>query len=283
VDDFPSLRAILHAAFLVLLGQTGCSLTVDADRVQCRSDADCTARGAAFAGSVCVASVCEASDLQWGCLGASNPAATDAGPFTVTMHVRDLLNQSPLAGVRADVCSKVDVACSDPRSTTMSDADGLVTLTIDPNFSGFVSFTSSQTAPTRYFFNPPVNSDQDIAPLSLSQPAARGALLQQLGASPDRGDILLTASDCTSAPAAGVKFQLVPESEGAVEYYLVNGLPSPNSPATDATGYGGFVNVDPGTWTITPLLEDGRELPELSLVVAQGTVTWSRVVPRGAP
>lgn len=197
------------------------------------------------------------------------------------MHVRDLLNQSPVADVQADVCSKVDVACSNPLFTTPSDADGLVTLSVDAAFSGFVAFTSSQTVPTRYFFNPPINEDQEIAPLSLSQPAARGALLQQLGASPEQGDILLTASDCTGAPVADVTFELTPQSESAVGYYLLNGLPSPSSAATDLTGYGGFANVDPGTWTVRAKLEDGREFLPLSLVVAEGTVTWSRMIPGG--
>jgi hypothetical protein len=178
-------RGLLGAALVASFGSAGCSLTVDADRVQCSKDADCAARGSAFAESVCVASVCEAADPRWACLGAANPPAADDGPFTVTMHVRDLLNQSPVADVQADVCSKVDVACSNPLFTTPSDADGLVTLSVDAAFSGFVAFTSSQTVPTRYFFNPPINEDQEIAPLSLSQPAARGALLQQLGASPE--------------------------------------------------------------------------------------------------
>jgi len=221
---------------VALFGSAGCSLTLDADRVQCSSDADCAARGPAFAESVCVASVCEPADPRWACLGAANPAAGDDGPFAVTMHVRDLLNQSPVADVQADVCSKVDVACSNPRFTTLSDADGRVTLSVDAAFSGFVAFTSSETVPTRYFFNPPINDDQEVAPLSLSQPAARGALLQQLGASPEQGDILLTASDCTGAPAADVTFELTPQSESAVGYYLLNGLPSPNATATDLTG-----------------------------------------------
>jgi hypothetical protein len=199
------------------------------------------------------------------------------------MSVRDLLNQSPLAEVQADVCSKVDVACSDPRFTTMTDAEGVVRLSVDAAFSGFVAFTSNQTVPTHFFFNPPINEDQEIPPLSLSQPAARGALLQQLGASPELGDILLSASDCTGASAAGVTFELTPRSESAVAYYLVNGLPSPNSTATDMTGYGGFANLDPGTWTVNATLEGGRKLPPLSLVVAGGTITWSRLVPGSAP
>jgi hypothetical protein len=201
----------------------------------------------------------------------------------VTMSVRDLLNQGPLVDVQADVCSKVDVACSDPRFTTRSDENGLVALTVDAAFSGFVALTSSQTVPTHYFFNPPINEDQEIAALSLSQPAARGALLLQLGASPELGDILLSASDCTGAPAAGVTFELTPRSESAVAYYLVNGLPSPNAAATDMTGYGGFANLEPGTWTVKATLEDGRDFPPLSLVVAGGTVSWSRLIPGGTP
>lgn len=270
----------LAAALACLLG---CSVVVDADRKQCRTDADCTARGPAFADSVCKESFCEAADPRWSCLGSPLAPAAGPGPFDVTMHVQDLLTQQPLSGVDANVCTKVDVECSSPRFSTKSDAAGLVALSINAAFSGFVALTSDEIVPTRYFFNPPINADREIAALSLSRPVARAALLGQLGAMPERGDILLTATDCQGAPAEGVKFALTPSSDDAIQYYLVNGLPSPASGSTDSTGYGGFANVIPGTWTVTGQLADGRALPPLSLTVAATTITWSRMVPEGQP
>lgn len=197
------------------------------------------------------------------------------------MHLQDLLTQQPLGEVEANVCGKVDVDCLTPASSTTSDADGLVTLSVSAGFSGFVTLTSPDIVPNRYFFNPIVNADREVASLSLSRPVARAALLGQLGAMPERGDILLTANDCQGGPAKGVKFELTPKSDDVIQYYLLNGLPNPDARSTDATGYGGFANVTPGTWTISGELPDGRALPPLSLTVAAGTITWSRMVPEG--
>jgi hypothetical protein len=43
---------------------SGCSLAFEADAVQCRTTPDCTARGGAFVGSVCIASVCATPDAS---------------------------------------------------------------------------------------------------------------------------------------------------------------------------------------------------------------------------
>jgi hypothetical protein len=198
------------------------------------------------------------------------------------MHVQDLINQQPIGGVKADVCTKVDVSCSTPRFSTTSDSAGLVTLEIAAAFSGFVSFQLTDAlTPTLYFFNPPVDHDQEIPALSLSSPLARGALLSQLGATVDRGDILLTAYDCTGAAAADVTFALAPDNAEAVPYYLLDGLPNATATGTDSTGYGGFVNLTAGTWSITGHVADAGTLPPLSLIVRGGSVSWSRLTPPG--
>jgi branched-chain amino acid transport system substrate-binding protein len=75
---------------LALLGALGawlattspaCSLVVDSDGDQCESTTDCTARGAAFAGTSCVEGVCVGGDVE-GC--ATNQECIDAlGAFHV--------------------------------------------------------------------------------------------------------------------------------------------------------------------------------------------------------
>jgi hypothetical protein len=267
---------------MLAVTQLGCSLVLDSERVQCSTDADCAGRGPAFSGSTCVDSLCQAPDPRWGCLSEPASPRSDPGPFIVTMHLQDLLNQQPLSGVKADVCTKVDVSCSTPRFSTASDDAGVVTLEIAAAFSGFVSFELTDAlTPTLYFFNPPVDHDQEIPALSLSSPLARGALLSQLGASVDRGDILLSAFDCTGVAAADVTFALTPANAEAVPYYLVNGLPNTSAAATDSTGYGGFANLTAGTWTITGHVADAGTLPPLSLVVRGGSISWSRLTPPG--
>lgn len=267
---------------LPLAGVLSCSVLVDANRVQCKSDADCKARRAGFAQSSCVNTFC-VGDLKWACLQNPAPAPGGAGPFRVTMHLADLVNHSPISGVRADLCRKVDVACGDPAATVTSDASGTVSLpSVEAGFSGYVTLQSSAIVSTLYFFNPLIDRDQDIPSLSLSNSAARGGLLAQLGADPARADVLLNASDCQGKPASGISYALTPPIAGAIAYYLSSGLPTHNSSVTDATGYGGFVNLPSGTVTITATDTESRtRIATLTLIVREGSATWSRVIPDG--
>jgi hypothetical protein len=263
-------------ALLGLPGLVGCSLAVDDDRVQCSTNSDCAARGKAFIGSVCNESVCEA-DPKWSCLAEPPKPSDAAGPFQVEMQMIDLINRMPVAGVRVDLCRKVDVDCTEPVMTTQSDASGAVTLSVEAAFSGYAWLQSEGHVPTLYFFNPPVDRDQQIPPLSLSTPAGRAALLGQLGADTARGEILVTAQDCLGHPASGVTFGVSPKDPAAIGYYLVNGLPTNGASATDATGYGGFMNLSRNATTITATLEESQTvIGTLGLVVRGGSATWSR-------
>lgn len=130
---------------------------------------------------------------------------------------------------------------------------------------------------TPLFFNPPIDRDQEIPPLSLSTLASRGALLGQLGADVARGDILVTAQDCQGKPAAGVSFSVTPADPEAIAYYLVNGLPTSGVTTTDSTGYGGFMNLSTNATTVTATLGSSKTvIGTLGLVVRGGSATWSR-------
>lgn len=270
------------AALLVAFSSAGCSVTVDADRPQCQTDADCRERGAAFAEAQCVESLCVA-DPRWACIDRAGPAPS-SGPFRVGMQVTDLVSHAPITGLRADLCRKVDVACADPVTNVTSDADGKLAFDrVDAAFSGYVTLSAESIVPTLYFFNPPVASDLEIPALSLSTPQSRAALLGQLGADTARGDLLFNAVDCQGKPASGVSFTLSPSSSSAIPFYLSSGLPTRNASATDASGYGGFVNVSPGTVTIRAVdAKSQRPIQTFTVVVRDGAATWSKVVPDGS-
>jgi len=267
---------------LPLVEVSGCSVLIDANRVQCNTDADCRPPGSSTAQASCVSSVCEANP-KWACLKDPAPKPGGAGPFKVTMHFADLINKGPISGVKADLCRKVDVSCGDPATTVTSDATGSISLdSVEAGFSGYVSLQSSAIVPTLYFFNPSIDRNQDIPSLSLSNSTARAGLLAQLGADTTRADVLLNASDCQGKPASGIGYELAPPVSGAIAYYLSSGLPTHNSTATDATGYGGFVNLPSGTITITATeLASKTRIATLTLVVREGSATWSRVIPDG--
>ncbi len=272
---------LLSSLSLLACTLVGCSVSLDANRTQCSSDADCTARGAAFAGSHCLASVCQA-DPKWACVaGSSSPPVTTGGPFRVTMHFTDLVKRTPLVGVHAELCRKVDVSCAEPAASVVSDTSGSILLQIEAAFSGYLSIHDDAIVPTLYFFNPTIDRDLDIPALSLSNGSARGALLGQLQADTTRADVLLHAFDCQGNGASEVSFSITPNDGQVIPYYLSSGLPTRSSTETDSTGYGGFVNLASGTVTVTAT--NGRTktvLDSLTLVVRAGSATWSSLVPQ---
>src|ERR1700761_6771278 len=108
-------RLVVQAAVLTtwLLGGTGCSLVVKTDSEQCTVDADCTARGAAFANTVCTEHVCVAqADPKWGCIGSVAPL-TGTDPKTFKMQFVDSNTHSPVnQNLTVKLCNKVDPDCS---------------------------------------------------------------------------------------------------------------------------------------------------------------------------
>jgi len=268
-------------SLLLASAALGCSVIVDADRPQCETTADCTNRGAAFADAVCISNLCQ-PDPRWGCL--SSPASTpDPGPFDVTMHARDLIMNMPVANVDALLCSKLDLTCTTPLATARTDVAGAVTWHVEGGFAGYTAFQSPATVQSLYFFNPPISHSEDIPPVSLPSPEGRAALVQHLGGSIELGDILATALDCTGAPAAGIKFVLEPHSPSVVQFYLTAGLPSPIATSSDATGYGGFFSVAPGTYTLKGIIESSSiTLDTVSVTVNAGASSWTRLVAHGS-
>jgi hypothetical protein len=261
---------------------------VNADRRQCVTTSDCADRGAAFASSVCVNSFCEV-EPKWGCVGAVADPKDAPGPFHVSLRVVDILTQEPMPGVSALLCRKIDVTCDSPFGPpVLSDEQGKVEFDVTRDtagfgFTGYVRFTRDDVLPGIYIFNPAVESDLTIPSVQLASPTVAGLLAQQIGTKldPARGLILLDSVDCQGAPAAGVTF-MTDADDSAAPFYSVNGLPAATATATDDDGYGGLVNVQPGTLAVTGKLQRKESaLGTVSLLIRGGAVTYSRMVPGG--
>ena len=137
---------------------------------------------------------------------------------------------------------------------------------------------------TLYFFNPDIDRDQTLPSISVASPAANMGLLLQLGRSaiPGRGSVVVSTADCTGAPAAGISFSTMSGDSMTSAFYAVAGLPSSTATATDATGYGGLINVPAGAATLSAKLTDpATDLGSISILVRDGAITYSRVVPVG--
>lgn len=270
-----------HGAVALL---AGCTAVLDADRPQCSTDGDCANRGGAFAATVCVESFCQAkADPKWGCLGNVTAPDGGAGPFRAGLRLVDAITQQPLAGVQGQPCRKLDVACSAPLAEAKtSDADGVLTFLVERGFDGYVSLTDPRYAPTLYFINPPIFSDREPKLLTLSSPGVMALFAQQIGAQvlPDRGDIFLVAEDCQGNATEGVSYATTSADSSTLTFYVVGMLPTAKTQGTDATGFGGLVNVPTGVVTVSgTVAAAGRNVANLGLLVRASTVTYTSMVP----
>jgi hypothetical protein len=265
------------------LASASCSVLIDKDRVQCKVDSDCRDRGPEYAGSVCSAeSVC-LPDPVWGCLGSVVFPKPSGGPYTLIIHVRDLVNQMPIAGVTARVCERPDPMCTSPQSgdipaTPMGDLQ----IPLRAGFDGFLELRAPNRMPGLYFVYPPVDANREIPLVPMLDAALVEALIKMNDKEliPGRGHMLLGAYDCRRMPAAGITLSTPDSDEMTSSYYVLNNLPKIGAEATDASGRGGFINLKEGVVEITAKLgSDSRKIATLSLLVRPGMMTFTSIVP----
>jgi hypothetical protein len=264
-----------------------CSLAVDSNRVQCSTDTDCEMRGAAFVGSTCVESVCQAPPPppEWACLDEDAPPLPTGGPFQAPFLVRHMVSQMPFQGVKAKLCRKIDVACATPLSEDLlTNATGQVTFPVTAAFAGYAQFEGAEIINGLYFFNPPVAADLPEAAIAIGSAKVVGLLAMQTGATQlaERGIILIQARDCTGKPAAGVTFSASGSDSSSKIFYSKEGLPSGDAVQTDDAGYGGLVNAEVGSIIFTAtVVATGRRLGQVTLLSREGAITYGSVVPHG--
>jgi hypothetical protein len=220
----------------------------------------------------------------WRCLDQPPEPPPASGKFKTPFLVRHLITQMPLPEVRARVCRRLDVHCNEPvGEERKTDAEGRVTFEVDAGFEGYVYFEGANIVRGLYFFNPVIRDLPEIM-LSIGNSELTGLLAAQAGAvqEPSRGLILLSAHDCTSAPAAGITLSAVDAPPGSVPFYSEQGLPSGSAKQTDDTGYGGLLNVEPGSVTFTATIaKSQRRLGQFTVLAREGAITYGRIVPYG--
>jgi hypothetical protein len=294
----------------------GCSLAVDADRQQCTDDDSCKARGKEFEDTVCVEHVCQAltppdsgvdppaghkdggdpkgdaeviDETLWSCLNDPPVVSTAPGPFHVTFKLSDIAAPMvPPEGVTAQLCRKLDPECSQPIGpTVMSDSLGVVEFDVEKAFAGFATFTHSKYTSALYFFNPPINRDigmMEAIAVQMIPPNIVAALAGTLHVmqDPNRGIILTNVVNCNGTAGVGVSFVADPPLMGATQYYSLNGVPNADAKMTDTAGYGGWVNVEPGSVGVSAVVVGTKyKFPPLSLYARPGTITYAKLAPIG--
>jgi hypothetical protein len=278
-----AFRIAAPAALAASLALLGCSLLLTTQEDQCTRDADCQALGSAFAGTVCVDKTCQKPapppDPTWGCIG--HVAAPEGGAMvSLTVVLDDLITMNPAQGVTASLCSKYDPPCNMPLEKGLApDAMGRITVTIASDFEGYLQVEGGMYRPTLVFL------DQVATPKNeqvlLVSPGAESVLAAQaqVPIDMDAGLVLVRTANCQSEPQAGVSVTISPSDAETRFYVIDNGL-SPSATQTDTSGNCGFVNVDPGTPTLTATLgPSGKEMGKLTTLIRGGAVTFQILRP----
>lgn len=276
-----SFRLLRFQGLLAICGaSSACSMVVDAERVQCTTDADCTRRKGDFVGSVCVDSVCK-TNPTWQCLDEPPSGESLTGEIHLSTRVVSMGAKQPLTGITVALCAKLDVTCLDPQSTFTSGSMGELDIVMRAGFDGYLKAEGQGLSPTLFFF-PLLYESRDLGSLPMTNPAFSAALFQQLGTAftGDRGVITFSVLNCARQPAAGVVLTSSTADLDTIPFYLVNGLPSRDVKMTDTVGVGGFVNVPIGTMLLTATLAaEKRKLDLVSVVTRPGYLSMVLIDP----
>lgn len=290
-------KTVLALGAAALVQTLGCTVIIDADRKQCKVDADCTNRGEPFANTVCINSMCEnAPSALWGCMNEEPPEPLPPATYNVTFHAQSIANTMPIAGVPAKLCRKINPACPEPEATGVTDANGDVTFQIPSNLAAFVAFDKfdetlpqekwgDEWVPANYFINPNVTSDMTIAvQMATFQLLNILTLLVEKPQEPDRGTVLINVLSCTGAGAPGVVYKADRADDLTIPFYVEGSVPNALRTSTNTDGFGGFINLPPGIVAVSGEVEEnGRLIDTTSVTVFANTITYSRLVARAKP
>ena len=288
-DQVASRLAV--AGFGALVFASACSVLVDPNREQCSSDTDCTRRGGAFAGSVCLGSVCRSASpapaspdapTAWGCLGTIAWPDASVGYVDVTINLKDLITYNPVGGVGARLCRKLDTKCEQPiLDGVQSDASGKLAFQAPLGFDGYAELTPPGAIPGLYFFYPPLTETRDVPFIPILPLSELSTFAGLVGGQimPGRGQLVIGVYDCLKVPGDGVTFSSAEADTASMPFYLIKGAPSSKATATDSSGYGGIINLLPGTATLTGKLGSGESLGIESVLMRADEITYTTLLP----
>jgi len=267
---------------IACLASASCSVLVDKGRVQCTTDSDCRDRGPESVGAICSDSIC-LPDPVWGCLGSVVFPKPMGDLYTLTIHVRDLVNQMPIMGVTAAVCERPDTQCKAPLIKDFpATAMGDLQIPLRAGFDGYLELRAPGRMPGLYFVYPPMDANREIPLVPMLETALveQLAILNMKELKPERGHVLLGGYDCRRMPGEGIVLTSQDTDEQTSTFYVLNNLPKVDAKATDASGRGGFINMKEGIVAITAsLASDNRKIASVSLLVRPGMMTFTSLVP----
>ena len=223
----------------------------------------------------------ERVDPRWACLGkTAAPSAVALRPSVgLTLAVLDPALQTTPAGLQVRACNRIDVDCMTPAlAATGVSSDGLVHLSLDQGFNGFLEITSPTIVPFLFFVSRPLQTERQET-LNVIGPGA----LQALAGSGDvtinqtLGFLLLRSFDCQGELTPGVA---ISNGAGGEPFNFVDGLPNVGGDVTESDGIVGFVNVPTGSVVAQGIEQNtGALTGTVNVVVRRGWFTYGDLNP----
>lgn len=254
----------------------GCSLALKTDEEQCTVDHDCELRGSAFAGTICMDHVCQAKpvpvDPKWGCVGNVSPLPSGTMD-TLSAQLVDLISNDPPANMTVKLCNKYDTMCGTPLGTPQPDATGKVTVTISSDIEAYLDVTAPGYYPSIIFFEHAAQAKNPVVFILPTGAVDAIAATAKVTLDPTKGILLVRNTDCQLGPTAGASVTMAPHDMDR-GFYVIGSAATLDATQTDNSGNSGFLNVDPGTPTVTGTIGPmGKEFGKVTTLVRTGYVT----------
>lgn len=228
-------------------------------------------------------------DPVWGCLG--HLTEPDPDPTrTVELTVRFVFASggAALTGGIVDICDKLDITCGGsepehPKGIALG-GDGLVTVSVEEGFDGFIRVTDPEIVDSRFYVGAPIVTAPKVKEIQLLRPNEYAALagIAQGIVDETRGTAIFLAVDCKGAAAGGVRFETPNADDESIAFYLINQGPvlPPTATATDADGFGGFFNLPVAAAVGRSFrAEDDVYIGESSFQVVANTISYVQLAP----
>lgn len=299
-------RRHVWVALGCVLSQSSCSLVLSTDEPQCSIDADCKARGSAFANTTCSndktcvtggggSSSGGSGDPRFACASESQATPDPSREVGLEIRYTDQATGKAPSDISVRLCASTDPTCANPRDSLEGEAsdagtgfvspssDGVISGSVEYGFEGFLEVASGTYSSTYRYTSPPLREETTLFEQILLRPEAIAFFANELSGtyeSEDHGLVFVLAQDCDRQPLAGVHFTLDEQDDSTVPFYVVNTTPTNSVTKTDALGRGGFLNVPEGIVTFTAEMEDtGERIGSASILVRAGAATTVAVLP----
>ncbi len=260
--------------FSVLPVFLSCSLLIEKERQQCVTDKDCEAYGPEFAGGICLDTVCS-PDPKWAC--AENPEIPEPqGAIDSTLTIMNVVDFQLVPDIHVRLCGTLDLSCRNPLGEGISGPSGQVLFRVPEGFGGYLVLEGDAIEPVLYFPSLPIKEGEALGYAYVNPAGALEDLATQLGdvVQPGRGLAVVQIFDCQQAPAVGVTVEFDGDLTGALPYYALQGIPSPNATFVDDTGVAGLLNAPTGALGVNVKLGT-RTIGSFSMLIRDGYVSFA--------